>query len=77
VVSSDPHSELAACARARYRSGMIIAVVTPAQATEFADAGFELFLGRVGEAAYLCRDFVCRLPIVDPTALADALDRLD
>ena len=75
VVSDDPHSELAAVARTRYRSGLVSAVVTRAQAATFAEAGFELFRGREREAAYLCRDFVCRLPIVEPRDLADALDQ--
>ena len=75
VVSDDPHSELAAVARTRYRSGLVISVVTRAQAATFAEAGFELFRGREREAAYLCRDFVCRLPIVEPRDLADALDQ--
>ena len=75
VVSDDPHSELAAVARTRYRSGLVIAVVTRAQAATFAEAGFELFRGRDREAAYFCRDFVCRLPVVEPRDLADALDQ--
>jgi uncharacterized protein YyaL (SSP411 family) len=73
VVSGDRNSKLAAVARIQYRSGLVSAVVTPAQATAFADAGFELFSGREREAAYLCRDFVCRLPIEDSRDLADAL----
>jgi uncharacterized protein YyaL (SSP411 family) len=73
VVSDDPHSELVALARRQYRSGLVIAVVTRAQAAAFADAGFELFEGREREAAYFCREFVCRLPIDEPLNLAQAL----
>jgi uncharacterized protein YyaL (SSP411 family) len=73
VVSDDPHSELVALARTQYRSGLVIAVVNRAQAAALADAGFELFEGRDREAAYLCREFVCRLPIDKPSDLAQAL----
>ncbi|MHC5797420.1 thioredoxin domain-containing protein [Lacisediminihabitans sp. FW035] len=73
VVSGDAGSELTAEARSLYRSGMITAIATPAQSAEFARAGFELFAGRQREAAYLCRDFVCRLPIDDARDLAAAL----
>ncbi|HCS61941.1 MAG TPA: thioredoxin domain-containing protein, partial [Microbacterium sp.] len=50
----------------------VTAVVTPAQAQEFADAGFELFAGKSAgvELAYDCRAFVCKLPTADPSALA-------
>ncbi|MFC4138935.1 MULTISPECIES: thioredoxin domain-containing protein [unclassified Microbacterium] len=50
----------------------VVAVVTPAQARTFADAGFELFREKdaVEGVAYDCRDFVCRLPTGDPGALA-------
>jgi uncharacterized protein YyaL (SSP411 family) len=77
VVTEDPHSDLVAVARGRYRSGMIIAVATPAQSAAFAAAGFELFAGRERTAAYLCRDFVCRLPIEDARELTAALDQSD
>jgi len=60
-------------AAARRRPGLV-AVVTGEQAAAFADAGFELFEGRGirrgSPTAYLCRDFVCRLPTTDPSALA-------
>lgn len=75
VVSSDPNSELADVARARFRSGRVTAVVTPAQAMAFAAAGFELFVGRDQDAAYLCQDFVCRLPVMDPAQLSNVLDQ--
>lgn len=48
----------------------VFCVVTPTQATAFAEAGFALFEGKmsVGSAAtaYDCHDFACRLPITDP-----------
>ncbi|MEP6479108.1 MAG: thioredoxin domain-containing protein [Rhodoglobus sp.] len=61
---------------ARRWDGSLSAVVTPEQAVAFAGAGFELFEGRTekgGPTAYLCEDFVCRLPITDPEKLAEAL----
>ncbi|MBG6108317.1 thioredoxin domain-containing protein [Frigoribacterium sp. CG_9.8] len=73
VVSDDPHSQLATIARTSYRSGLVVAVVTRAQAAAFAEGGFELFVGRDREAAYFCRDFVCRLPIDEPRALAEVI----
>ncbi|MFM9920338.1 thioredoxin domain-containing protein [Lacisediminihabitans sp. H27-G8] len=76
VVSEDPKSDLADLARSRFGSGLLSIVVTPAQTASFAKAGFELFEGRDREAAYLCRDFVCRLPVVEPRELAEALDLL-
>ncbi|MDQ1512892.1 MAG: uncharacterized protein QOC59_734, partial [Microbacteriaceae bacterium] len=51
----------------------VTAVLSEPAAAAFASAGFELFEGRTAEggkpAAYLCRDFVCRLPVTDPAAL--------
>lgn len=58
---------------ARHRTGLV-AVVTEAQGAAFAAAGFELFADRGTRdgrpTAYLCRDFVCRLPTTDAAALA-------
>ncbi|MES2094424.1 MAG: DUF255 domain-containing protein [Actinomycetota bacterium] len=73
VVSDDRHSPLPTVARSLYRSGMFTTVVTLRQAAAFANAGFELFDGRQREAAYLCRSFVCRLPLTDADELVDAL----
>ncbi|QTX04045.1 thioredoxin domain-containing protein [Agromyces archimandritae] len=60
----------------RGATASIAAVVDEAQARAWADAGFELFAGRgaVGGAstAYLCRDFVCRLPVTDAAGLRAA-----
>jgi len=57
---------------ARRRQGLV-AVVTERQAAAFAAAGFELFADRGTRdgrpTAYLCRDFVCRLPTTDADAL--------
>ncbi|MCY7287755.1 MAG: hypothetical protein LH624_05760, partial [Cryobacterium sp.] len=59
--------------RVRRRGIGLVASVTETQARAFADAGFELFRNRVAHqgrpTAYLCGDFVCRLPITDPTDL--------
>lgn len=50
----------------------VTAVVTPAQAQAFADAGFELFDGKAATdgLVYDCRAFVCRLPVSDPVEVA-------
>lgn len=74
VVTADPLGPLAAVARRR--SAAVIGVVDDEAAVAFAEAGFELFAGRTTRGgrptAYLCRDFVCRLPITDPQALLAA-----
>lgn len=61
----------ALAAAARRADADVIAVVTPAQARAFADAGFELFEGKSEspERAFDCRAFVCRLPVSDPAAV--------
>jgi uncharacterized protein YyaL (SSP411 family) len=55
----------------------MVAVVTDAAAVSIADAGFELFRARNSlhgiPTAYLCHDFVCRLPLTDPTELDRSL----
>ncbi|NYD68754.1 thioredoxin domain-containing protein [Agromyces atrinae] len=60
--------------RARSLPSSVTAVVTERAAAELAESGFELFAGRgvrgSRATAYVCRDFVCRLPVTD----ADALD---
>jgi hypothetical protein len=68
-------------ARAAFGSGLgpgaVCAIASGPAAEAFASAGFELFEGRRpvrGETtAYLCTDFVCRLPVTDPDALAALL----
>ncbi|WP_241976380.1 thioredoxin domain-containing protein [Cryobacterium algoricola] len=56
----------------RWATGLV-ASVTAAQARTLAAAGFELFAGRVPlrdlPTAYLCREFVCRVPATDPAEL--------
>jgi uncharacterized protein YyaL (SSP411 family) len=60
-------SDLARFGLAWFQPGAVSTAVTSTQAVEWAEAGFDLFEGRVtapGVAtAYLCRDFVCRLPV--------------
>ena len=72
VVTEHPGGALATAARAA--DADVIAVVSPAQATAFATAGFELFEGKEAtpERAYDCRAFVCRLPVSDPAAVSRA-----
>jgi uncharacterized protein YyaL (SSP411 family) len=59
----------------RRHEASIAVVVTDAQATAFADAGFELFAGRHATAehalAYRCEAFVCALPVADAAALRE------
>ncbi|KRA23930.1 thioredoxin [Microbacterium sp. Root61] len=54
----------------------VIAVVTPEQAQEWAEAGFELFEAKAlvgGRAAlYDCRGFTCRLPVTEASQLAES-----
>jgi uncharacterized protein YyaL (SSP411 family) len=73
VGSVENGTDVASVARAWERSGAVVAVVTPAQAEAFASAGFELFEGRStrddSSTAYLCRDFVCALPVTDAASL--------
>jgi uncharacterized protein YyaL (SSP411 family) len=64
VVSDAPDGPLSSVARHWQHTGAVALTVTRAQAAQWAAAGFELFEGRDGtEAAYWCRDFVCRLPV--------------
>ena len=65
--------ELTSLARTLHRAGGIGVAVSQAQADAFAASGFELFAARTatgGEpTAYLCEEFVCRLPLTDAPAL--------
>ena len=77
VIVGDAGSALASAARRWYRSGTVSVRLTDAAAASFAAAGFELFDARtaVGSlpTAYLCRDFVCLLPVTDQEELRRAL----
>ncbi len=59
--------DLGGRARRTLGPGVLVGVVDEDSAVALADAGFELFAGRTavrGHAtAYLCHDFVCRLPV--------------
>ncbi len=72
-----PNSSLLDTVR-RHATG-VIASVTASQAEAFAHAGFDLFSGRTPRdnlpTVFLCRDFVCRLPVTDSANLASELDR--
>jgi hypothetical protein len=71
--STSTGGELASLARKLHRVGGIGAVVSQAQAEVFAASGFELFAARTASegkpTAYLCEEFVCRLPLTDAAAL--------
>jgi len=56
---------------ARRLSADVLAVVTAGQSRALAAAGFALFEGKSPQATtvYDCRDFTCRLPVTDITAL--------
>ncbi|WP_104127423.1 thioredoxin domain-containing protein [Cryobacterium sp. Y57] len=58
---------------ARRHPAQVVASVSETQARAFAAAGFALFDQRAAPSglptAYLCRDFVCQLPVTDPGEL--------
>jgi len=64
VVASDPVDPMRAVTRDARRPGTVVARVTPDQADQWAEAGFELFAGRgaLDPAGYVCHDRVCALP---------------
>ncbi|TFD49050.1 thioredoxin domain-containing protein [Cryobacterium sp. TMT1-2-1] len=72
----EPEDPAGLLAAVRRRGSGLVASVTEAQASAFAASGFELFAERTARAgaptAYLCRDFVCRLPVTDPANLDPA-----
>ena len=73
VVVSPGAAPTGLLAAARLRATGLVAAVTEDQARAFYEAGFELFRDRTARAgqaaAYLCRDFVCNLPVTDPADL--------
>ena len=77
VVVGESGPELAALVRRWDRAGSVATLVSAEQAQRFAASGFDLFSGRTPvddrAAAYLCRDFVCRLPVTDASVLASLL----
>jgi len=72
-VSAPTGDELTSLARKLHRAGGIGVAVSQAQADAFAASGFELFAARTATegkpTAYLCEEFVCRLPLTDAAAL--------
>ncbi|MCU1578991.1 MAG: thioredoxin protein [Rhodoglobus sp.] len=54
---------------ARHWRGGLSSVVSTGQAEAFARAGFELYAGRSVEAAYVCENFVCYLPVTTEAEL--------
>jgi uncharacterized protein YyaL (SSP411 family) len=70
----DPASGRSLIAGTRRQAASVSTVVTERQGRQFADAGFELFEGRVAQqgraTAYRCRAFVCALPVHDAEELA-------
>ncbi|GAA3739182.1 thioredoxin domain-containing protein [Leifsonia bigeumensis] len=73
VVTDDPDAALADAARGWFEAGGVSVTVSASGAAEWSDAGFELFEGRSLHdglpTAYLCSDFVCRLPVTDVSGL--------
>jgi len=71
-------SELVNLTRTFHRAGGFGVVVSQAQADAFAASGFELFAARTASSgeptAYLCEEFVCRLPVTDAGTLGTSLN---
>jgi uncharacterized protein YyaL (SSP411 family) len=78
VLVGDNPSELTAMVGRWHRSGGVAAIVSGDGAKQFAAHGFELFEGRAPlqdtSTAYVCEDFVCRLPVSSADDLARLLD---
>ncbi|MBG6055868.1 uncharacterized protein YyaL (SSP411 family) [Salinibacterium sp. CAN_S4] len=78
VVGDDPQDAAATLARSWHRSGSLSIALTRAQAVEWAAAGFDLMQGRAGTdgvtTAWVCTDFVCRLPTTVAVELRQQLD---
>ncbi len=77
VLVTDGEADAAALALARSWRGGLAAIVTVEQSARWSAEGFELFEGRSSAegrtTAYLCEDFVCRLPVTSATQLAGLL----
>jgi uncharacterized protein YyaL (SSP411 family) len=77
VVTDQTDDALASVARTWQRPGAVSIAVLPAAAAKLEELGFELFEGRGlrndAPAAYLCRDFVCALPVGDASVLTAQL----
>jgi uncharacterized protein YyaL (SSP411 family) len=77
VVADDGAAAVASRARSFHRSGAVSSLVSSAQAAAFAAAGFELYEGRSARdgaaTAYVCEEFVCRLPVTSADELATLL----
>ncbi|GAA1214249.1 thioredoxin domain-containing protein [Rhodoglobus aureus] len=75
--SAETGGELTSLAHTLHRAGGIGIAVSQAQADAFAASGFELFAARTASegkpTAYLCEEFVCRLPLTDVAALGAVL----
>lgn len=73
VTGDEAGDELTILARKLHRAGGIGVAVSQTQADAFAASGFELFAARTATdgapTAYLCEEFVCRLPLTDVPAL--------
>ncbi|MFC8923534.1 thioredoxin domain-containing protein [Cellulosimicrobium sp. NPDC057127] len=68
VEDTEARTDLLAVARDWYHPGSLLLGATPADAAELGGSGVEALAGR-GPGAYLCADFVCRLPATGPEAL--------
>jgi uncharacterized protein YyaL (SSP411 family) len=78
VVDDRGSSAVTSIARQFRAPGAVSVVVTEEQASRFTEQGFELFEGRTsvgGEpTAYVCENFVCRLPVTTGAALTALID---
>src|SRR5690606_3754518 len=68
VADPDLRDAFRDAARDWYHPGGLVLGAAPEDAAALADDGVALLAGR-GPGAYLCADFVCRLPARDPAAL--------
>ncbi|KAJ8140750.1 hypothetical protein OY671_006057, partial [Metschnikowia pulcherrima] len=72
VADADRHAGFLAAARDWYHPGASSLAATPDDAATLAADGVASLADR-GPGAYLCADFVCRLPVHDPAASRDQL----